>query len=470
MYSQVLNQYPNMTLVLPDTMPKPTPHSDVNEPQTELPEATQAGEKTLVTREIQDETEALAQSLGLEDLGEEFTLLETPEAILETVRKRQAGESIVTADILHDFYKTMKMLGISPEQHEAADVYFDAVREESQQPEASVPLMKQLLLHVAKRLDAHVTETLKEPSTVVSDWLDALFLQPIRWQPATERPQNRTTAVNLADRIAPQAPTAHGITVPSTPILPDRVKYLYLRDAMTRLKQFSQQRKPESALQTIESALHYIRQETVLNPFQAQWERLHLFQLKKMERPQAFLDAYEVSTLKTTPTLETALWAGEAYAKTGQVTQAIKHVFPHLGASSVGLSTSADGSITLQAWVHVMHWASQLSNPILEKRMGQGLFQAMLGHAHTLQHLSPSVERQAFQQLSNYQTLLELQHTPEEALRVARFRAAYARQTKQRHIHDAALRDVVGLLARSGHVEQAQQVLQQLHPSQRVTR
>jgi tetratricopeptide (TPR) repeat protein len=449
MRSDMINQYPNISLL-------PNVDDALHQKKKSLPtlqdEADEGPSHTAFERVEDtapmrfDAPDSLRESLELAPSSSLGTGNDSGLVVLETVRKRQAQEAIETQDILLDFQKTMNMLGVVPQHQYDADVYLNVVRQESTLPQPDSSLMKRLLLKVAKRLDDQVTQALGEDSTVVSDWLDALFLQPVEWKPAPIKQPASTNILGQGDKgNTPAKPV--GISTPTPPEFPDRLKHLYVRDALTHLKQLAKEQSWVKADGLIQQTLQYIRNEESLRAYVPQWERLQLQNLIKQSKSTETIQAYTNSSLVKHPSLDVAVWVGQAYAEQGQFAEALKQVHPVVVRESTGNATSKTTLNT--AWLQLREWAFALQNPTLERRMAQSLF-------HFLKQ-TPELKfnPENLTALERLGTLLELEGKPTEALNVARYRVELANKNNAPTQYVTALKDVVALFARQGKLQEA---------------
>lgn len=84
--------------------------------------------------------------------------------------------------IVVDFKNTLKAIGASQEVNEEVETYLKLVELQSVKENPSEKIIKSNLLNASVVLDGYITETLKKPSTVVKNWIDALLLQKVEYK------------------------------------------------------------------------------------------------------------------------------------------------------------------------------------------------------------------------------------------------------------------------------------------------
>lgn len=90
------------------------------------------------------------------------------------------------AQIIKDFKGTAQAIGASEELTEEVGSYLSLIEKESKKPEPSPQLIKSNLKNASTLLDNYISETLQKPSKVVTNWIDALFLQKVDYRHNTE--------------------------------------------------------------------------------------------------------------------------------------------------------------------------------------------------------------------------------------------------------------------------------------------
>lgn len=118
---------------------------------------------------------------GSDSTGMSFDARQSSQG-LATVADQQSRNAIKLGSILEDFKGTMAALGVDGSVEDEVDVYLEAVTIQGQKDEPDVGYIRQTLKTSAKVLDQFITTALKQPSNVVSDWVDALLLQPIEYK------------------------------------------------------------------------------------------------------------------------------------------------------------------------------------------------------------------------------------------------------------------------------------------------
>ncbi|MDH4378911.1 MAG: hypothetical protein QE263_03280 [Vampirovibrionales bacterium] len=103
--------------------------------------------------------------------------------------QKQAGaatpETIGIKDILKDVTSTMDALGVDDPTRQAVKLYLGAIAHQATEANPSRSLIREALKSVGTVMDRFITTTLKQPSRVVRDWVEALLLQPVQYHDAT---------------------------------------------------------------------------------------------------------------------------------------------------------------------------------------------------------------------------------------------------------------------------------------------
>lgn len=90
--------------------------------------------------------------------------------------------SVNIAQILKDFRGTIKAIGTPDDLAEEVNVYLSLVEKQVRKDNPDSKLIRSNLRNASALLDAFITETLQRPSSVVENWIDALFLQQINYK------------------------------------------------------------------------------------------------------------------------------------------------------------------------------------------------------------------------------------------------------------------------------------------------
>ena len=91
----------------------------------------------------------------------------------------QPPEKINIKQVLIDFNSTLGAIGASEEVEKEVKTYLGLVESQSQKDNPNKKIIVSNLKIAADVLDGYISDTLKKPSKVVKDWVDALLLQNI---------------------------------------------------------------------------------------------------------------------------------------------------------------------------------------------------------------------------------------------------------------------------------------------------
>lgn len=95
--------------------------------------------------------------------------------------------NINISQILVDFKNTIASIGASPEIEQKVKEYISMVEIESNQEAPRKETIISYLKTASKLLDDYISETLKKPSNVVQDWIDAFLLQEVDYKADAEK-------------------------------------------------------------------------------------------------------------------------------------------------------------------------------------------------------------------------------------------------------------------------------------------
>jgi len=124
---------------------------------------------------------------------------------LETVAMHLQNETLTSKAIVRDLQQTASLLGAPDTLRQQLDDYLTLIDHEARQASPDTALIEASLKRAAQRLDAHVTQALGQPSTVVGEWVGALLQQPITWQISPDAPPLLERGViGAAAPVAPQ--------------------------------------------------------------------------------------------------------------------------------------------------------------------------------------------------------------------------------------------------------------------------
>ena len=91
----------------------------------------------------------------------------------------QAPEKINIKQVLIDFNSTLGAIGATEDVENEVKTYLNLVETQSQKANPNKKIIVSNLKIAADVLDTYISDTLKKPSKVVKDWVDALLLQNI---------------------------------------------------------------------------------------------------------------------------------------------------------------------------------------------------------------------------------------------------------------------------------------------------
>ena len=91
----------------------------------------------------------------------------------------KAPEKINIKQVLIDFNSTLAAIGATPDVEEEVKTYLSLVETQSQKENPNKKIITSNLKIAADVLDTYISDTLKKPSKVVKDWVEALLLQNI---------------------------------------------------------------------------------------------------------------------------------------------------------------------------------------------------------------------------------------------------------------------------------------------------
>ncbi|MBQ3640666.1 hypothetical protein II906_01870 [bacterium] len=166
--------------------------------------------------------------------------------------RRQIG----IEQVLKDFRNTANAIGTPDEIKKEVGQYLSIIETQAQKEVPNSQLIQANLKTASQILDQYITKTLKKPSNVVENWVDALFLQKIDYKmqaieaAQVEQPQTLTEAETSAESPVKNE-EQNGIYVPSDAML----KRLFLQ-----AKKYSLTDKTEQALYAFQTAMDYAQE------------------------------------------------------------------------------------------------------------------------------------------------------------------------------------------------------------------
>ncbi|MBQ4123450.1 hypothetical protein IJD44_07030 [bacterium] len=96
--------------------------------------------------------------------------------------------------VLKDFQNTANAIGAPDEIKTEVQSYLALVENQSKKEVPNEQIIKSNLKNASQILDEYITDTLKKPSTVVENWVDALFLQQIDYKSPIEETYSEKNA------------------------------------------------------------------------------------------------------------------------------------------------------------------------------------------------------------------------------------------------------------------------------------
>lgn len=173
--------------------------------------------------------------------------------------KRQIG----IEQVLSDFRNTANAIGAPDTVKSEVASYLTLIENQSQKETPNQQIIQANLKSASQILDEYITNTLKKPSKVVENWVDALFLQQIDYKAQTpaETPKEDDVIVEAkedeqpfteqvqANEIAPQTnQTSSEIYVPQDP---------QLRRMFIQAKKYAAIDEKERALYSFQNVMEY---------------------------------------------------------------------------------------------------------------------------------------------------------------------------------------------------------------------
>ena len=164
--------------------------------------------------------------------------------------------TINISQVLSDFRNTSNAIGAPDEIKQEVSSYLTLVENQSKKSNPNEQIIKSNLRNASQILDEYITDTLKKPSKVVENWVDALFLQHIDYKaeaPLTEESETQTIS-GEEDRLQ------HEEENPYTPSITESETNDYYVPEDKRLKSMFIQAKKYAAIDNKEQALYSFQQ------------------------------------------------------------------------------------------------------------------------------------------------------------------------------------------------------------------
>ncbi len=123
------------------------------------------------------------------------------------------------AQVIQDFKSTIAAINSPKDVKEEVELYLDMVTKETKKEAPSKEIVLSNLKNAARITDKYIQDSLKKPSKVVQDWVDALFLQKINLK-ADENEINEEFRVKIPEKKETK-PHTGGLT----PLKEDKFEY-----------------------------------------------------------------------------------------------------------------------------------------------------------------------------------------------------------------------------------------------------
>lgn len=188
----------------------------------------------------------------------------TGEKVAIDYTKQQIG----IEQVLKDFRNTTNAIGAPANVKEEVEQYLKIIENQAQKVAPNPQAIQSNLKNASKLLDEYITNTLKKPSKVVENWVDALFLQQINYkaqQPIQEEiveeiPQTEILPTEIVEVTEPseeavvitlEPKNENGVYVPSDAML----KRLFVQ-----AKKYGAINEKEKALYAFQTAMDYAKE------------------------------------------------------------------------------------------------------------------------------------------------------------------------------------------------------------------
>ena len=200
-----------------------------------------------------------------------FESKKAQEAAKTSYNENVKNSTVNIAQIIKDFKNTAAAIGTPDDLNEEVNAYMTLIETQVRKEEPNVKLIRSNLKNASSLLDSYITETLQRPSSVVVNWIEALFLQKINYKfndgeineqflvkfpdgkplsdiEKTESPNTaeETDAVAAAAALAQTSETKAKVNVPQD----TQLKSLFLQ-----AKKFGYANEPKKAMEKFQSAL-----------------------------------------------------------------------------------------------------------------------------------------------------------------------------------------------------------------------
>lgn len=157
------------------------------------------------------------------------------------------------SQILVDFRGTMKAIGVPAETEEEVSGYLDLVQVQASKDVPSSKIIKANLKNASQIIDDYIAKTLKKPSKVVENWVDALFLQQVNYKAdKTLEPEQEIPSQTEVIPIANAETASESTEIAKNIYLPENKQ---LRSLYIKAKKYSNIDQTEKALDSYDNAL-----------------------------------------------------------------------------------------------------------------------------------------------------------------------------------------------------------------------
>lgn len=153
----------------------------------------------------------------------------------QSTQKSQVGHKITLQDILTDVDNTVDALNVTEPTQKSVTLYLKAITHQAQTKAPSKPFIQESLKAIGKELDGFIGDTLKQPSRVVADWVDALLLQPIDYR------------LDKTPSAKPKAKSAN--------VVPNKSEAVHIGEIIQQAKDLADQGKFDTSIQLLQQAL-----------------------------------------------------------------------------------------------------------------------------------------------------------------------------------------------------------------------
>lgn len=164
--------------------------------------------------------------------------------------------------VLSDFRNTTNAIGAPDEIKAEVASYLSLIENQSQKDAPNPQIIQSNLKSASQILDTYITETLKKPSKVVENWVDALFLQQIDYKSVKKEEiqvddisedviveeQEDSQLVEIPDEVEKKYPQKTDIYIPQDP---------QLRRMFIQAKKYAEIDNKEKALYAFQKTMEY---------------------------------------------------------------------------------------------------------------------------------------------------------------------------------------------------------------------